>query len=113
MNPVGPATTGGAWGGFCMPQGLAQAMWGQEFLANPMPQQEMQGAQTLHSIASMILMAIVVAHIYIGSIGMEGAYNAMGTGEVDEAWAHQHHSIWLEEVKKKEGDAPKSATPAE
>ena len=44
---------------------------------------------------------------------MQGAYDAMGSGEVDEAWAHQHHSLWLEEVKEKESAAPKSATPAE
>jgi formate dehydrogenase subunit gamma len=60
-----------------------------------------------------VLMAIILAHIYIGSIGMEGAFDAMGTGEVDEAWAEQHHSIWLAEVKAKEGKAPEGATPAE
>ena len=58
-------------------------------------------------------MAIIIAHIYIGSIGMEGAYDAMGAGEVDEAWAHQHHSIWLEEVKAKQKEASTAATPAE
>ena len=64
------------------------------------PQQEMQLAQTWHAIVSFILMAIIIAHIYIGSVGMEGAASAMTTGEVDEAWAHQHHSLWLEEVKE-------------
>ena len=62
---------------------------------------------------SFVLMAIILAHIYIGSVGMEGAYDAMGSGEVDEAWAHQHHSLWLEEVKAKENAPPKSAAPAE
>jgi formate dehydrogenase subunit gamma len=74
------------------------------------PQEEMQLAQTWHAIVSFVLMAIIIAHIYIGSIGMQGAYSAMGSGEVDEAWAHQHHSIWLEEVKAKE--TPKGTTPA-
>ena len=79
------------------------------------PQEEMQLAQAWHAIVSFVLMAIIIAHIYIGSLGMEGAYDAMGSGEVDEAWAHQHHSLWLEEVKKKEAEAPASgkATPAE
>ena len=27
--------------------------------------------------------------------------DAMTSGEVDEAWAKQHHSIWLDEVKAK------------
>lgn len=77
------------------------------------PQEEMQFASLWHAIVAFVLMAIIIAHIYIGSLGMEGAYDAMGTGEVDEAWAHQHHSIWLDEVKAKEGKAPEGATPAE
>ncbi len=83
------------------------------------PQEEMQLSQSWHAIVSFVLMAIILAHIYIGSLGMEGAYDAMGTGEVDEAWAHQHHSLWLEELKKKEaneaqkGPSDASATPAE
>ncbi|WP_319823975.1 formate dehydrogenase subunit gamma [Thalassovita sp.] len=74
------------------------------------PQEEMQLAQLWHAIVAFVLMAIVIAHIYIGSVGMEGAFDAMGTGEVDEAWAHQHHSIWLDELKAKQGD---QGTPAE
>jgi len=71
------------------------------------PQEEMQLAQLWHAIVAFVLMAIIIAHIYIGTVGMEGAFDAMGTGEVDEAWAHQHHSIWLDEVKaKREDTAP-------
>ncbi len=81
------------------------------------PHQEMQFASAWHAIMAFVLMAIIVAHIYIGSVGMQGAYDAMGSGEVDEAWAHQHHSIWLEEVKARERkagkSAPEGATPAE
>ena len=77
------------------------------------PQEEMQFAQGWHAIMAFVLMAIIIAHIYIGSVGMEGAYDAMGSGEVDEAWAHQHHSIWLDEVKEAETSPPKEATPAE
>ncbi|UWQ89741.1 formate dehydrogenase subunit gamma [Rhodobacteraceae bacterium M382] len=64
------------------------------------PQEEMQYAQGWHAIMAFVLMAIILAHIYIGSVGMEGAYDAMGSGEVDEAWAEQHHSIWLAEMKE-------------
>ena len=75
----------------------------------------MQLAQLWHAIVAFVLMAIIIAHIYIGTLGMEGAYDAMGSGEVDEAWAHQHHSIWLEEVQEKERAkaANTGATPAE
>lgn len=76
------------------------------------PQEEMQLAQAWHAILAFVLMAIVLAHIYIGSVGMEGAYDAMGSGEVDEAWAEQHHSIWLEEYKAAEKGTG-STTPAE
>jgi formate dehydrogenase subunit gamma len=81
------------------------------------PHEEMQFAAAWHAIVSFVLMAIIIAHIYIGSVGMQGAYDAMGSGEVDEAWAHQHHSIWLDEMKAKEGkgarDPGAPAAPAE
>ena len=81
------------------------------------PQEEMQLAQAWHAIVAFVLMAIILAHIYIGSVGMEGAYDAMGSGEVDEAWARQHHSLWLEELQEEDRAAgkssPKDATPAE
>ena len=73
----------------------------------------MQLSQLWHAIVSFVLMAIVIAHIYIGSVGMQGAYDAMGTGEVDVNWAKEHHSLWVEEVEGKEKSAPESATPAE
>ena len=68
------------------------------------PHEEMQYAQLWHAIVAFAMMCIILAHIYIGSLGMEGAYDAMGTGEVDEAWAHQHHSLWLDEVKAKDSE---------
>ena len=52
----------------------------------------------------------MLGHIYIGTIGMEGAFEAMGDGTVDENWAKQHHALWLEEEKARTG--PPSATPA-
>jgi len=52
---------------------------------------------------------IIIAHIYIGSVGMEGAYDAMGSGEVEEQWAREHHSLWLDEI---EAGKPKSRTVA-
>ena len=70
------------------------------------PHQEMQYAQLWHAMVSFVLIAIIFAHIYIGSVGMEGAFDAMGKGEVEEQWAREHHSLWVDEVmanKKEEG----------
>ena len=77
------------------------------------PHGEMQHAQIWHALLSFVLIGIVLAHIYIGSVGMEGAYDAMGTGEVDLNWAKDHHSLWVEEVQAKTAEAPDTATPAE
>lgn len=62
------------------------------------PQEEMQFAQLWHALISLVLTAIIFAHIYLGSVGMEGAFDAMGKGEVEEQWAREHHSLWVEEV---------------
>ena len=77
------------------------------------PHEEMQYAQLWHAIVSFALMAIVLAHIYIGSVGMEGAYDAMGSGDVEEQWAREHHSLWVEEVEAKQKAPSERATPAE
>jgi formate dehydrogenase subunit gamma len=79
------------------------------------PHEEMQLATLWHSIMAFVLTAIILAHIYIGSVGMEGAFDAMGSGEVEEQWAREHHGLWLEELQEK-GHAPdsrKASTPAE
>lgn len=59
----------------------------------------MQLMQVIHAIVGLVLTAIVIAHIYIGSIGMEQAFDAMGTGQVDENWAKEHHGVWLAKLK--------------
>ncbi|MCC5956067.1 MAG: formate dehydrogenase subunit gamma [Natronohydrobacter sp.] len=70
--------------------------------------------QTIHALVAAALSAIVIAHIYIGSVGMEGAFDAMGSGEVDENWAKEHHALWVEEVKATQDRNTKQvATPAE
>ena len=61
--------------------------------------QNMQAAQIVHGIVAMLFVAAMLGHIYIGTIGMEGAFEAMGTGTVDLNWAKEHHSLWLEEEK--------------
>ncbi|WP_254656478.1 MULTISPECIES: formate dehydrogenase subunit gamma [unclassified Roseovarius] len=95
--------------------GLPQAVGYGELPVMLAPHEEMQLATLWHSIMAFVLTAIILAHIYIGSVGMEGAYDAMGSGEVEEQWAREHHGLWLKELQEK-GEAPvhgKAATPAE
>jgi formate dehydrogenase subunit gamma len=65
----------------------------------------MQLANVVHAIGAILFIAGAFAHIYIGTIGMEGAYRAMREGHVDEEWAREHHSLWYEELKR--GDTPR------
>jgi formate dehydrogenase subunit gamma len=67
----------------------------------------MQVAQIIHGLVAGIVTAIMIAHIYIGSVGMEGAIDAMASGEVDLNWAKEHHSLWVEEEMAK-GHGPKT-----
>jgi len=69
------------------------------------PIQEMQYATTWHGIVALFLTCLIIAHIYIGTIGMQGAFDAMGTGEVDVSWAREHHSLWADEVLNKQGSS--------
>lgn len=72
----------------------------------------MQLAQVVHSIVAVLFVAAMLAHIYIGTIGMEGAFEAMGSGTVDVNWAREHHSLWLEEEKSKVDSRPRTAASA-
>lgn len=62
--------------------------------------QEQQLAQVWHAAVSLVMIAVIMAHIYIGSIGMEGAFAAMGSGKVDLNWAREHHNLWVEQVER-------------
>lgn len=57
----------------------------------------MQSAQIFHAVVAVLFIAAMLAHIYIGTLGMEGAFDAMGSGEVDVNWAKEHHKLWVEE----------------
>jgi formate dehydrogenase subunit gamma len=77
----------------------------------------MQTAEIAHGVIAMLFIAAMLGHIYIGTIGMEGAFEAMGTGSVDVNWAKEHHNLWLEEEQARTGPGrtqpQPSATPAE
>lgn len=63
----------------------------------------MQYAEIVHAISACLVIAMSLGHIYMGTIGMEGAFDAMKTGKVDEAWAKEHHEIWYQEEIAKRG----------
>ncbi len=93
---------------------LANSIFGTSFATDLAPIHEQQLQTTWHSIMAVFMIVVIIAHIYIGSVGMEGALDAMTTGEVDENWATEHHSLWVEEVKSGGGKSTsKTAQPAE
>jgi formate dehydrogenase subunit gamma len=77
----------------------------------------MQIAEVVHAVVAVLFVAVIIAHIYIGTLGMEGAFEAMGTGEVDLNWAKEHHDLWLRDQLAKEQPPRRpgqpSVTPAE
>jgi formate dehydrogenase subunit gamma len=76
----------------------------------------MQIASVVHSVVAVLFVAAMIAHVYIGTIGMEGAFEAMGSGSVDVNWAKEHHSLWLAQQKAREAGADArsaAASPAE
>ncbi|TVT72114.1 MAG: formate dehydrogenase subunit gamma [Denitromonas halophila] len=68
--------------------------------------QDMQLAHIIHTSGAIIFIALSLGHIYIGSVGMEGALESMKTGYVDETWAREHHEYWYRETKGGSGAAP-------
>ncbi len=60
---------------------------------------DMQIAHMVHGVATVLMMAMFIGHIYMGTLGMAGAYSAMKTGYVDETWAKEHHELWYDDVK--------------
>jgi formate dehydrogenase subunit gamma len=77
----------------------------------------MQIAQVVHSIVAVLFIGLILGHIYIGTLGMEGAFEAMGSGGVDYNWAKEHHDLWLKaQVAKDNTDKeskPSATAPAE
>lgn len=74
----------------------------------------MQLSHMIHSIIAVLMIAVMLAHIYIGTIGMDGAVEAMTTGQVDLNWAKQHHNLWVadELAKGRAATPPDSAKAA-
>ena len=73
---------------------------------------DMQVAHMIHAVATLLMMAMFAGHIYLGTVGMKGAYQGMRTGYVDEAWAHEHHALWADDIKAGKIPAQRSAEAA-
>ena len=72
---------------------------------------QMQVAHMVHAVAAALMMAMFMGHIYMGTIGVKGSYQAMRTGYVDEGWAKEHHAYWHDDIKAGKIPAQRS-TPA-
>ncbi|MDO9074639.1 MAG: formate dehydrogenase subunit gamma [Rubrivivax sp.] len=78
----------------------------------------MQVSHIVHGVASMFMMALFIGHIYMGTLGVPGAMDAMKTGYVDESWAKEHHEMWHDDVKAgkipavRSGSQPPGMAPA-
>jgi formate dehydrogenase subunit gamma len=70
---------------------------------------EMQVAHMIHAVATLCMMALIMGHIYIGTLGMKGAYSAMREGQVDETWAKEHHRLWYDDIVAGKIPAQRSA----
>lgn len=73
----------------------------------------MQVAHMIHATAAALMMALFLGHIYLGTIGMKGAYKAMKTGYVDETWAKEHHALWYDDIKAGKIPAQRTANKPE
>ena len=72
----------------------------------------MQEAWIWHAVAALVYIVMSLGHIYMGTIGVEGSYQAMRSGYVDEVWAKEHHELWYNEVRSGRPAAAGGAVPA-
>jgi formate dehydrogenase subunit gamma len=73
----------------------------------------MELAEIFHGVVAMLFIALILVHIYMGTIGMEGAFEAMSEGTVDLNWAKEHHNLWVEEEMGRARGARSAMRPAE
>jgi formate dehydrogenase subunit gamma len=60
----------------------------------------MQQASVIHAVAALLVIGLSLGHIYMGTVGVEGAYQNMRTGYTDATWAKEHHEYWYNDVMK-------------
>jgi formate dehydrogenase subunit gamma len=84
---------------------LVNSVFGTGLPTDLTPIQEQQYQALWHTIMAVFMTVIVIGHIYIGTLGLEGALSAMTSGEVDINWAKEHHSLWVEELEAKANES--------
>jgi formate dehydrogenase subunit gamma len=72
---------------------------------------DMQIAEMIHAVAAVWMIALLIGHIYMGTVGVRGAYKGMDTGYVNDAWAKEHHELWYNDIKAGKIPAQRSTTP--
>jgi formate dehydrogenase subunit gamma len=72
------------------------------------PRSTMQVAHMVHNASAVLMLCVFAGHIYLGTIGMRGAYAAMRHGSVGDAWAREHHAYWYEDVRSGKVPAQRS-----
>ena len=82
---------------------------------------DMQVAHMVHAVAAVLIVTVFLIHIYLGTVGVRGAYRAMRDGWVDDEWAHEHHEHWHRDIeagkipaqrsREAAGSAPAATTP--
>jgi formate dehydrogenase subunit gamma len=73
---------------------------------------EMHIAHMVHAVLAIWMMAMLIGHIYMGTVGTRGAYQAMKTGYVSEGWAEEHHKLWHDDIRAGKIPAQRSAAAA-
>lgn len=74
--------------------------------------QVMELSHVIHSISAVVMIAVSLGHIYLGTVGTEGSFSSMADGYVDENWAKAHHDLWYEELKQRADTGPKATSVA-
>jgi len=87
-------------GGAVIASGVVM-LFGAEIFGSGLNRADSQTAMIVHGIASLIILAVALGHIYIGTAGTEGSFEGMASGKVDLNWARQHHNLWVEDLQRK------------
>jgi len=66
--------------------------------------ENLQFANIVHAIAAVTWLWVMLGHIYLGTVGVEGALEGMWYGHVDANWARQHHDLWYERIKDRQSE---------
>jgi len=59
----------------------------------------LQYSELIHAVGALVFIGFAIGHIYLGTLGTEGALEGMTSGSVDENWARTHHDRWLAELE--------------